>query len=303
MTQLHVQQQDFNDLPLLNLVTEAVSANFTGGDLINGKLGYNVTSNELITVISTAIAKILTSQDLATGADLTAATVGKLISADLIASSGDAPVNLDQVLPTLQKVVDEIISRTDGDITLRGGLVGNADLTSNSTGNAYLDGSSSVLAGDKFIITSSGSLTVSDGTIAVTTGDTITILNDKADASILVADVLYNNAGVINAVEIAFDNTGSNLTSTDAQGAIEEVNNKFVDSFYAINAVAFTAGQVQTITHNLNSASVSCFVAVAGSGVFQEVSINSANRTANSFEIQIDVAGTYDFVVRDLTQS
>lgn len=303
MTQLHVQQQDFNDLPLLNLVTEAVSANFTGGDLINGKLGYNVTSNELITVISTAIAKILTSQDLATGADLTAATVGKLISADLIASSGDAPVNLDEVLPTLQKVIDEIISRTDGDITLRGGLVGNADLTSNSTGNAYLDGGSSVLAGDKFIITSSGSLTVSDGTIAVTTGDTITILNDKADASILVADVLYNNAGVINAVEIAFDNTGSNLTSTDAQGAIEEVNNKFVDSFYAINAVAFTAGQVQTITHNLNSASVSCFVAVAASGVFQEVSINSANRTANSFEIQLDVAGTYDFVVRDLTQS
>jgi hypothetical protein len=303
MAQLHVQQQDFNDLPLLNIVTEAVSANFTGGDLINGKLGYNVTSNELITVISTAIAKILTSQDIATGTDLTAATVGKLITADLIASSGDTPANLDEVLPTLQKVIDEIISRTDGDITLRGGLAGNADLTGNSTGNTYLDGGSSVLAGDKFIITSSGSLTVSDGTIAVTTGDTITILNDKADASILVADILYNNAGVINAIEVAFDNTSSNLTATDTQAAIEEVNAKFADSFYFVNNIAFTAGQVQTITHNLNSGSVVCLAAVAGSGVFQEVGINDVNRTANSFEIQIDVAGTYDFVVRDLTQA
>jgi len=303
MAQLHVQQQNFNDLPLLNIVTEAVSANFTGADLINGKLAYNSTSNELITVISTAIAKILTSQDIATGADLTAATVGKLIDASFIASSGDTPANLDEVLPTLQKVVDEIIARTDGDITLRGGLAGNADLTSNSTGNAYLDGSSSVLAGDKFIIISSGSLTVSDGTIAVTTGDTITILNDKADASILVADVLYNNAGVINAIEIAFDNSSSNLTSANVEAAIKEVNVKFADSFYTANNVAFTAGQVQTITHNLNSASIVCLVAVAGSGVFKEVSINSANRTANSFEIQIDVAGTYDFAVRDLVQS
>lgn len=303
MAQSNKQQQDFNDLPLLNIVTEAVSANFSGGDLINGKLGYNSTSNELITVISTSIAKILTSQDIAAGTDLTAATVGKLVGADLIASSGDTPANLDEVLPTLQKVVDEIIARTDGDITLRGGLVGTADLTGNATGNAYLDGSSSVLAGDKFIITSSGSLTVSDGTIAVTTGDTITILNDKADASILVADVLYNNAGVINAIEVAFDNSGSNLVSVDAGTAIVEVNEKFVASFYTANNVAFTAGQVQTITHNLTSASVVCMAAVAGSGVFNEVTINAANRTTNSFEIQIDVAGTYDFVVRHLTQA
>ncbi len=301
MSQSIIQQSDFNDIPLLNIVTEVVSANFTGSDLINGKLGYNSTSNELITVISTAIAKILTSQDIANGADLTAATVGKLISADLIASSGDTPANLDEVLPTLQKVIDEIVSRTDGDITLRGGLVGNADLTGNSTGNTYLDGGSSVLAGDKFIITSYGNLTVSDGTIAVTTGDTITILNTKADASILVADVLYNNAGVINAIEIAFDNTNSNITSTDVEAAIKEVNAKFDDAYYTANTVAFTAGQVQTITHNLNSSNVVCFAAVNGSGVFKEVSINSANRTVNSFEIQIDVAGTYDFVVRDLT--
>lgn len=297
------QQLDLNDLPLLNIVIEAVTANFAGSDLINGKLGYNSTTNELITVISTALAKILTSQDLATGTDLTAATVGKLISADLIASSGDTPANLDEVLPTLQKVIDEIISRTDGDITLRGGLVGNANLTGNSTGNAYLDGGSSVLAGDKFIITNSGSLTVADGTITVTTGDTITILNDRTDASILVADVLYNNAGVINAIEVAFDNSGSNLTSTDTETAIKEVNDKFDSSFITINNLAFTAGQVQTIIHNLNSASVVCMAAVAGSGVFDEVSINSTNRTANSFEIQIDVAGSYDFVVRDLIKS
>jgi len=303
MSQSVKQQLDLNDVPLLNLVTEAVSANFAGADLLNGKLGYNITSNELIAVISGAIAKILTSQDIANGSDLTAATLGKLIDASLIASSGDTPVNLDQVLPTLQKVIDEIIARTDGDITLRGGLLGTANLTGNSTGNAYLDGSSTVLAGDKFIITSSGNITVSDGTIAVTTGDTITILNDKDDTSILVADVLYNNAGVINAIEVAFDNSGSNLIATEAGSAIKEVNDKLADSFYTTAGVAFTAGQVKAITHNLNSASIVCLMAVTGSGVYNEVAINAANITVNSFEITVDVAGTYDFVIRDLIQS
>ena len=113
---------------------------------------------------------------------------------------------------------------------------------------------------------------------------------------------MYNNAGVINAIEVAFDNTNSNLTSITTQSAIEEVNDKFADSFYVANNLAFTAGQVQTITHNLNSASVVCLAAVVGSGVFTEVSINAANRTNNSFQIQIDVAGTYDFIVRDLIQ-
>ena len=68
-----------------------------------------------------------------------------------------------------------------------------------------------------------------------------------------------------------------------------------------INNVTFTASQVQTITHNLASASVNCRIAVTSSGVFNEVAINSANRTANAFEIQIDVAGSYDFVVCNLT--
>ena len=43
-------------------------------------------------------------------------------------------------------------------------------------------------------------------------------------------------------------------------------------------------------------------MAIAGSGVFNEVAISSASRTLNQFAIQIDVAGTYDILVTNLVK-
>ena len=298
----NIQQVNLNDIPLLNLVTESVSTNFAGVDLIDGKLGYNVTTNELITVISSAVVSMLTSGDIATGADITSAAAGKLIDVSLIARSGDTPANLNLVLPTLQRVIDEVTASNVGDVKIRGGLVGTGNLTGNATGNAYLDAVADVLAGDKFIITTDGSLTASDGTIAVKTGDTITMLNAKSKATLLIADVLFVDAGVINAIDVAFDNSGSNLVATNSSAAIKEVNAKFASSFYEQNGLAFTASQVRTIVHNLNSAKISVKMAIAGSGVFNEVAISSASRTLNQFAIQIDVAGTYDILVTNLVK-
>jgi len=298
----NIQQVNLNDIPLLNLVTESVSTNFAGVDLINGKLGYNVTNNELITVIAGAVVTMLTSGDIATGADITAATAGKLIDVSLIARSGDTPANFNLVLPTLQRVIDEVVASNVGDVKIRGGLVGTANLTGNSTGNAYLDAVSNVLAGDKFIITTDGNLTVSDGTIAVKTGDTITMLNAKSKATLLIADVLFVDAGVIHAIDVAFDNSGSNLVAINSSAAIKEVNAKFASSFYEQNGLTFTASQILTVVHNLNSAKISVKMAVTGSGVFNEVGVNSASRTVNQFAIQIDVAGTYDILVTNLVK-
>ena len=81
------------------------------------------------------------------------------------------------------------ISAITGVKTLQGPISGAADLTSNTTGNTYADGSNEYKAGDVFQISADGNLTVSDGTIEVKNGDEIVILNDTADAGITLADV------------------------------------------------------------------------------------------------------------------
>lgn len=83
------------------------------------------------------------------------------------------------------------ISGFTGGVNLRGGLGGAADLTADSTGNAYADGAPGYQIGDKFYITSDGSLTVSDGTLAVNQGDVLVINKDIADdANIVLADLI-----------------------------------------------------------------------------------------------------------------
>ena len=298
MTEIKYQQQNLNDLPLIDLIVEQITSDFAGADLSNGKLGYQINSNKLQTVIAGAIANILTSQDLATGTDLVSATAGKIVVADLIASSGDTPANLDQAIPTLQKVIDEISSRISGAFIFQGGLVGNANLTGNSTGNAYLDGTSSVKTGDTLRITSDGSLTVSDGTIAVKTGDTITFINDKADSSILVADIFITDNDAIKSIDVSFDNSGSNLSSTNVEEAIKEVNSKNNDSA-TITGEVFTASQNKTLTHSLNSTSIAVLFRVNGSSSGFQV-LNSTNATSNTIDVQIDIAGTYDLLFKKL---
>lgn len=85
--------------------------------------------------------------------------------------------------------LDAAVSSLTGAKRLKGPIAGNADLTSNSTGNPYADGANQYEEGDVFQISSDGNLTVSDGTIEVKNGDEIVILNQVGDSAITVADV------------------------------------------------------------------------------------------------------------------
>jgi len=92
------------------------------------------------------------------------------------------PVVFSQFLALQQSIAGGVQNRMD--------IPGNANLTGNSTGNTYADGSDGYMAGDKFLIASTGSLVVSDGVIPVNVGDAIMIRSDIAsDSAIAVADV------------------------------------------------------------------------------------------------------------------
>jgi len=92
-------------------------------------------------------------------------------------------------LPTQQSIVAYIANQLAGGVTYRGTLSMPCDLTTNSTGNAYADGSSEYKVGDLFVVLSSGVLTLSDGNINVQSGDALIINTDTPDASITVAMV------------------------------------------------------------------------------------------------------------------
>lgn len=77
-----------------------------------------------------------------------------------------------------------------GALTFRGDLAAPADITAAATGNTYIDAATGYQVGDYFVITSDGNLTLSDGTIAVNTGDTFLVKNDvPVNANIALADV------------------------------------------------------------------------------------------------------------------
>lgn len=299
-TTIH-EQQNLNNLPVINLVAEHISEDLTGSDLINGKLAYQQTSNELQTVVSDTLAKILTSQQLAVGTDLVSATIGKLLTTGFIAPSGSAPANADQVVPTLKKVQDAIASSLVGALVYRGtlGTTTTIDLTTNTTGNAYLDGSAAVKIGDFFIVSNASDVTLvcSDGNKIVKNGDWVIVLNDRADTAILASDLDDIDAGIVEARNVVFDNTGSNLTATNTEDAIKEVNTKIAGSIYAQNGIVFTAGQVISVTHNLDSSSIAVDYRVSGSNR-SFIRSQSSIINANVVNVQFDVAGTYDVIVR-----
>lgn len=78
-------------------------------------------------------------------------------------------------------------------LTYRGLLVGTANLTGSATGNAYYDGADPILAGDLFVITTTGSLTVNGGTVSVSAGNVIFVEQDVAKSAIASADITILN--------------------------------------------------------------------------------------------------------------
>ena len=139
---------------------------------------------------------IITAQnltlDIATGTDVENGTALKVLDATRVLDDDLMLANSSQHVVTQQSMVAYTTSLVAGNRAFRGIMPVPADLQTNTTGNAYADGSSSYKRGDHFVAEASGDLTVSDGVVAVNITDSIFILNDVADAAITVADVAKN---------------------------------------------------------------------------------------------------------------
>lgn len=92
-------------------------------------------------------------------------------------------------LPTQQSVVAYVSNQLAGGVTYRGALDIPADLTTNTTGNSYADSTNEYKVGDLFVTFNGGVLTLSDGNINVSSGDTFIINTNTPDAGITVAMV------------------------------------------------------------------------------------------------------------------
>ena len=94
---------------------------------------------------------------------------------------------------TIKAALQALESAYEGTIpglVYRGLLVAGSDLTGNVTGNAYVDGGDGFVTGDFFKVSGSGTITVSDGTIEVDSGDMLIINTDIVnDGSITVASI------------------------------------------------------------------------------------------------------------------
>ena len=154
--------------------------------------------------------------------------------------------------------LDSLAALVEQSIVLRGTLNAPADMTGTSTGNAYIDAGNGYSVGDKFLIGASGLLTVSDGTLAVNAGDSITILTDRA-----------NNADIVLADIHKTDNTESpdilrtgdvidNLSSTDTDKPLSANQGKVVnDKVIAINNARLEPVRGEVLTGTVGSAVLS----------------------------------------------
>ena len=154
-----------------------------------------------------------------------------------------------------------LLSKIEQAIILRGELVAPADLTGTSTGNSYIDAGNGYKAGDKFLITGSGDLTVSDGVVAVNTGDSITILNDvAANADITLADI-YKTDNTESPDIVRTGDIRDNLTSTETDKPLSANQGRVLkNQVDAINSVRLEPVIGEALTGTVGSATLSDLV-------------------------------------------
>lgn len=192
--------------------------------------------------------------------------ISGLDTGSLDALSTTAKQNLVAAINEINSAIQSLVA---GGVTYRGGLAGTADLTSDSTGNAYLDGASEVGRGDLFKITSPGSLTVSDGSVTVSAGDNIYIAEGRADSAITVADIdVIDNSESVTSVA---GKIGAVILNTD------DVTELGASNLY------FTAARALATT-------LTGFVATAGSVTADDTVLSAMNK----------VVGNHDQLLTDL---
>ena len=162
------------------------------------------------------------SVDVALDADITSQTANKILDATRIIDEDLMTSDSDKHVPTQQSVVAYIANQTAGGVTYRGIMPIPADMTTNTTGNTYADGSSSYLVGDMFVAGSGGVLTLSDGTVNVNQGDALIINTATPDASITVA--MVDDIASSNSVQSVHGRTGIVVSANDDYTASQVTN-------------------------------------------------------------------------------
>lgn len=164
----------------------------------------------------------------------------------------------------------------------RGGLDGDADITGNATGNAYLDGDTSMSIGDLFVVTGNGTLTTNSGTnIAVVTGDHVYVQNDTTDSTIVDSDLDVVSVGASGVTSIDFGGGPlSGVVSVDSDDVFEGATHLFLTPaeralVATISALTDTVGDNTTLATHGNRTQLD-LITDAGSGVI----MSTAERTA-----------------------
>ena len=134
----------------------------------------------------------------------------------------------------------------------RGSLAAGADLSSNSTGNAYLDSTAGLKAGDFFLISGNGTITDGVQTLAVNSGDMIVANKNRASDAILnVAadfDVIDNTeaSDILRTSDVV-----NNLTSTVTDKPLSAAQGKVLnDRLVAVEGFGIPVyGESLTVTN------------------------------------------------------
>ncbi len=196
-------------------------------------------------------------------------------------------------------------------VLYRGALAGNANLTGSSTGNTYVDGTSSYSPGDMFLISSTGSLVVNGGTVPVVSGDQMIINKEVTKAVIASTDLdvhdstdavqsVNGEVGSVVVTEIG-DYKQSIRTSNHGKWLIcngQAVSRTMYAALFALLGTSFGIGDGST-TFNLPDLRGNVFGGVSGShavGQFlgsETETLTTSQMPSHSHQTDMDSSGGF----------
>ena len=181
--------------------------------------------------------------DIANTANRQAQTANKMLDASSIIDEDTMISDSDSRIPTQQSVKAYVDNKVTGALKYRGLLAGTSDLRTITTGNAYWDTTTPLVAGSFFEISTSGTLTTNSGTVVVEAGDNIFLNQDTTPGTITstMIDLIEGNDNILsvfgrtgNVIAVSGDYTASlvtntpagNISATTVQAAINELDSE-----------------------------------------------------------------------------
>jgi len=181
-------------IPSSNVDLSDIATNASDIDNLETLSGVASGSTHLATFTGTIIADNQTIksalQALETDLDAIQTLSGVAAEAVNLGTFTGSTIADNQTIKAAIQALETAVEGASAGLTYRGSLAAGSDITGNSTSNTYVDGSDGFYKGDFFKISSDGNITVSDGTIAVNTGDMLIVNKDVAnDGSVVAADI------------------------------------------------------------------------------------------------------------------